>query len=305
MKTFLISFLTCLCCGIFVYPHGYIQDQDKSITFDEIMKKAENLFNEGKFLDCLQLIDKRIVREPEEKLKFSNIRLNVLKRLGYFKEAINQILEENNGQKLTSGRVQLELGGLYLKLQDIDNAFKWYDIAVDNGFTYYEPFERGDEYKSIRNDIRYHQLIKKMKDNIGIGKPIKDFIQKDINGDTISPALFKNKVLLIDFWATWCAPCMAEMDNLIKIFRDFNKNGFALISINLDEDRNKVDRFVKNVNPPWPIISSGKGWDDETARLYNVKDLPSVWLVDRKGVLRYVHLRGDGLREKVGALIIE
>jgi len=75
--------------------------------------------------------------------------------------------------------------------------------------------------------------------------------------------------------------------------------------LNLDEDRNKVDRFVKNVNPPWPIISSGKGWDDETARLYNVKDLPSVWLVDRKGVLRYVYLRGDGLREKVGALIIE
>jgi thiol-disulfide isomerase/thioredoxin len=280
-------------------------ESSDNIQYESELKTGKKLYAEGKYHECLKLINIRISHKPKEKKYFSKLRLKVLKKLGYYKESLNQMLGEVKGKKVTSINTSLEIGGLYMNLKDLDNTFKWYNIAVDNGFTFFPPFEHFDDFKPIRNDIRFHKLMKRMKDKIGLGKPIKHFEQKDISGKMIYPGLFKNTVLLIDFWATWCPPCMAEMQNLKDIYKDYNKKGFAIVAISLDSDKNKLDRYVKEFSPPWPVIFSGKGFSDEIVRLYNVKDIPSVWLVDRKGKLRHLFLNGKALREAVKTLINE
>jgi thiol-disulfide isomerase/thioredoxin len=269
------------------------------------MMSAKKLFDEGNYNECLKMIDERLAHYPKERKEYSELRLKVLKKLGYYKEAVDQILENIKGEKAQSVQTAMELGGLYIKLNNLDEAFKWYNIAVDKGFAFYPPLEEFDEFGPLRSDIRFEKLIKRMKDKNGLGKPINDFSQRDISGKMISPRLYKNSVLLIDFWATWCKPCMEEMPNLKSIYNDFNQKCFAIISINLDTDRNKLDRFIRAFNPPWPIIFSGIGFDDKIVKQYNVRDLPSVWLVDKKGTLRYLFLRGEKLREAVRILLDE
>jgi thiol-disulfide isomerase/thioredoxin len=233
------------------------------------------------------------------------LRLQVLKELGYYQKAVDQILEEMKGEKSIPIRAAMELGGLYIKLNNFDHAFKWYNIAVDNGFTFYPPLEGLDEFRPIRKDIRFAKLIKRMKDQIGLGKPIRDFHQRDVSGKMISPSQYKNSVLLIDFWATWCTPCMKEMPNLKSLYDEFKQKGFALISIGLDTDRREFDKFIREFRPPWPIVFSGAGFADEIARQYNVKDIPSVWSVDRRDTLRYLFLTGEKLREAEKTLLDE
>ncbi len=270
-----------------------------------ILKAGQKLFQEGKFKECLTLINIRVSHKPEERKYFSKLTLKVLKKLGQYQKALNHLLNEVNEKNVKLVNIPLELGGLYMNLKDFDNAFKWFHIAIDNGFSFYPPFTYYDDFKLLRNDNRFPKLIKRMKDKLGLGKTIKHFEQMDISGKSISPGLFKNTVLLIDFWATWCPPCMEEMDNLKQIYNDFNKKGFAIISISLDTDKKKLNNYIKNFNPPWPVLYSGKGWKDEIVKLYNVKDLPSVWLVDRNGILRHLFLRGKALREAVKNLVSE
>ena len=247
----------------------------------------------------------RIAHKPEEKKTFSRLRYETLLKLGDFNEAKNQLLEEIGKEKVTSIKNAMQLGSLYMNLKDYDSAFMWFNKAVDYGFTYYPPLEGLDDFKPIRKDIRFESLIKKMKDKIGLEKPIKNFAEKDISGKLISPGLFRNSVLVIDFWATWCKPCREEMANLKSIYNDFNKKGFFIISICLDSDKNALERHLKDFNPPWPIVFSGKGFEDNIAQLYGVKDLPSVWVVDRKGYLRHLFLRGKELRDAVKDLVGE
>jgi len=93
------------------------------------------------------------------------------------------------------------------------------------------------------------------------------------------------------------------MENLKSIYNDFCKKGFSIISICLDSDKKALERHIKDFNPPWPIIFSGKGFEDSIAQLYDVKDLPSLWVVDRKGHLRHLFLRGAELRKAVQDLV--
>ena len=269
------------------------------------LDKAEKLYDEEKYDECLKLINLRIADRPEEKKEFSDLRFNVLTKLGLNRDALNVLLENTKEEKVKSVSTALKIGDMYRDINNYDSSFVWYNIAIDNGFIFFPPFEEFDVFKEIRKDVRFEKLIKRMKNKIGLGKAIINFEAKDITGKMISPGLFINKVVLIDFWATWCLPCMKEMPNLKEIYNDFNNKGFELISISLDTEKNKLTKFIKEFNPPWPIVYNGKGFDDEIAMLYKVKDLPSVWLVDKKGILRHVFLTGEKLRDAVKNLIDE
>ena len=230
--------------------YGFTSGNTKDKQTISVLKEGKKLFKSGQYKKCLNLINVRISHKPEELKKFSNLKLKVLKKLGLYRKAINLVLEVLNLTKDKVVHNSIELGGLYMKLSDFDNAFKWFNTAVDNGFAFYPPFEFFDEFKQLRKDTRFLHLLNRMKDKQGIGKPIKQFKRNDINGKLISPELFKNTVLLIDFWETKCKPCMDEMANLKQIYNDFNKKGFALISISLDYKRKKIDKYIKDFEPP-------------------------------------------------------
>lgn len=113
-------------------------------------------------------------------------------------------------------------------------------------------------------------------------KPL-DISFKDIEGKQVSLAEMKGKVVLIDFWATWCGPCVAEIPNVVAVYNKFKDKGFEIIGISLDQDKDALTKFVKEKNMPWPQYFDGKGWQNEISQRYGIESIPAMWLVDKDG----------------------
>lgn len=136
------------------------------------------------------------------------------------------------------------------------------------------------------------------------GEPI-GFDVKSIRGERLSPAAYRGKVLLIDFWATWCGPCIAEMPNVKSVYAKYHGKGFEIVGISLDQSREKLDKYIESQEIAWPQYFDGKWWNNDIAVRYGIKSIPTTILVDKKGKIRYKSLRGRQLENAVQELLAE
>jgi thiol-disulfide isomerase/thioredoxin len=111
-------------------------------------------------------------------------------------------------------------------------------------------------------------------------------------------------VVLIDFWATWCGPCMQEMPNVLKIYQEFHGKGLEIIGISLDEKRSALNQVIKKQNIPWPQYFDGKGWDNPIVQKFGIDSIPRMWLVNKKGMVVDLDAM-DGLEDKIERMIAE
>ena len=132
------------------------------------------------------------------------------------------------------------------------------------------------------------------------GAQFPDFDEKDLDGNPLSIASFKGKLVLIDFWATWCGPCIAELPNLLKTYEKHHDKGFEIIGISLDKDRDKLTTFIKEKKMGWPQFFDGQGWQNSLAAKYGVMSIPATYLLDKEGKIIAAGLRGDALEKAVG-----
>ena len=138
-----------------------------------------------------------------------------------------------------------------------------------------------------------------------VGKNYVDFSMPDPAGNTVklSDYVSKNKYTLIDFWASWCGPCRAEMPNVVAAYNAFKGKGFGIVGVSLDEKAENWTKAIKELNITWPQMSDLKGWKSEGAALYGVRAIPATVLVDQQGVIIARDLRGDELKKKLSELI--
>ncbi len=115
--------------------------------------------------------------------------------------------------------------------------------------------------------------------------PAPDFTLKTLTGESVRLSSLKGQVVMINFWASWCAPCRQEMPLLNKIHADYHKAGFTLLSINLDDQVGAAQEFLKSTPVVFPVLHDGKG---KVAELYKNTAMPSSYFIDKKG--HYVHL---------------
>jgi thiol-disulfide isomerase/thioredoxin len=136
------------------------------------------------------------------------------------------------------------------------------------------------------------------------GEPVA-FNVTSSDGKTLTPAAYKGKVLLIDFWATWCGPCVAEMPNVKNIYAKFHPQGFEIVGISLDQSRDRLDQYIKSNQIAWPQYFDGKWWNNDVAVRYGIKSIPTTILVDKAGKIRYKSVRGKQLENAVQQLLAE
>lgn len=133
------------------------------------------------------------------------------------------------------------------------------------------------------------------------GKPITAFKATTTDGKALNfPESYKGKIVLMDFWATWCGPCMVEVPNLVSVYEEFHGQGLEVLGISLDraDSLEKVKEVTGKNRMTWPQIYDGKFWQAEIAELYVVKSIPAMYLVDGDTglVITNTGLRGEALR---------
>jgi peroxiredoxin len=125
-----------------------------------------------------------------------------------------------------------------------------------------------------------------------------------VDGRTVDTAAWRGKVVLVDFWATWCGPCVAELPKVREIYDRFHQRGFEIVGISLDDSKTALEKFQAKHHLPWPQYFDGKGWNNDLVVKHGISLIPTVWLIDKRGVLRDMNARQD-LAAKVQKLVEE
>jgi thiol-disulfide isomerase/thioredoxin len=123
-------------------------------------------------------------------------------------------------------------------------------------------------------------------------KPI-DLKFTAVDGTAVDLAQMHGKVVLIDFWATWCPPCREEVPNVVAAYQKYHDKGFEVVGISLDKDKDKLLAFTKENGMVWPQYFDGQFWDNAISKGYGINSIPAMWLVDKKGMLLTMDGRND------------
>lgn len=134
-----------------------------------------------------------------------------------------------------------------------------------------------------------------------VGNPFKDFDSKTVDGKDIrfSELVEKGKVTLLDFWASWCIPCIQESKELKELYKTYHEKGFNIVSVSLDTDKQKWLHAIQKHELPWTHISTLKGFKDPGAIEYAVQAIPYIILIDRNGNIINQNQHGDILHNAI------
>jgi thiol-disulfide isomerase/thioredoxin len=157
-------------------------------------------------------------------------------------------------------------------------------------------------------DSQFTSMIKGgRRQREGIGKPFELEFTDASNGSTISMSALKGKVVVVDFWATWCGPCVAELPAMKKLYEKVHGQGVEFLGVSLDQPKDQggldaLKKFVKEKEIPWPQYYQGKGWESDFSRSWGINSIPTMFLVDQEGKLVSVEARGK-LEELIPKLL--
>ena len=131
-----------------------------------------------------------------------------------------------------------------------------------------------------------------------------DFTLTDPNGKSISLSSFKGKVVLVDFWASWCQPCMIELPNIMNLYKTYKDKGFEIFGVSLDREKDAWLNCIKDKKMDWAQVWDMEGsTPGQTANMYNVTGIPHTVLVGRDGVIIDINLRGEELAAKLAEIL--
>ena len=270
MKTTLLAVIvaTSLCCPVF--QAGAAEKPDASAELKDLVSKVQDKLKDGK----------RTEADLADELK-----------------GFDKLLAEHKGEK-TDDVAQILLMKAMLYIQVFDNSEKGTEL-VEQLKREMPETKQGKSADHILASIKEQQEAKKIQAKLIPGAKFPDFDEKDVEGKPVSVGHYKGKVVLVDFWATWCGPCVGELPNVLKTYEKHHSKGFEIVGISLDEDRDKLTEFTKQRNMPWQQYFDGKGWNNKLAEKYGVKSIPCTYLLDGEGNIIASNLRGAALEEAV------
>ena len=167
---------------------------------------------------------------------------------------------------------------------DINRAKKMYQQVIDSG----------DKTYAAQAESSLKQLA-------FLGKPVSMQFM-DINDSPVNLANMKGKVVLIDFWATWCGPCIRELPQVLQVYDKYHQKGFEIVGISFDENLDLLKQMTQDKKMPWSQYFDGKRWGNKFGQEYGIIAIPTMWLVDKTGILVDLHA-GVGLEDKIVELL--
>ncbi len=142
------------------------------------------------------------------------------------------------------------------------------------------------------------------KEALTKGKKAPDIEMTNPQGNKMALSDLRGKVVLVDFWASWCKPCRVENPNVVKTYKKYKDEGFTIFSVSLDKNKKKWKQAIQQDNLSWDYhVSDLKGWNNRAAQKYQVNSIPATFLVDREGKIIAKDLRGDKLEKKLAEVM--
>lgn len=237
--------------------------------------------------DSLRLVYQKSIGTAEEQTVLDRIRNKYNSLMLEKEDQIKQFIENNSSSFITIIALQ-ELG-------DVSEHIEYYKMASDQLSSQYpnNPWVM---------DLKKRTLAVQ---NTAIGSAAPLFSMNDTEGNMFHLSDLKGSFVLIDFWASWCAPCRRENPLLVELYKEFNPKGLEIISVSLDDTvkqkNGKQDWIsaIENDQLTWTQLSQLQGFDSSVCKKYGIESIPSTYLIDKDGIIIARNLRGALLRNKL------
>lgn len=271
---------------------------------DELLELKYNLLVEqNHYPQALELVNQQLKKKGNVDHLLA-AKFNIHFHNSEWNEALKTAQLKHELARVKSPWDCLNLTRCYIKLNRFPDALNWLEEAVSQGFIHYRILAE-PEYQALHKESRLFEIIETIKVAAGMGKPVPHFSASLLTGETFTPARQRGRITLYFFWATWCKPCKAEMANLKALYTELAPKGFDIVAISLDTRDDLIRDYIRQNNLPWKQIHSGKGWQDPIVRQLSVSMAPSLWLTDRRGILRSLDIKGKELADTTKILLDE
>jgi thiol-disulfide isomerase/thioredoxin len=216
--------------------------------------------------------------------------------------------EENKQQALLKEqqlRADLTTKVIEAAEKNIDNELGFFLITSFSDDETFTPEKRreliGKMPKAFRerNEIKGLEQMLDASETISKGNAIPSFTLPTPEGGSLNimDEVAKNKVTILDFWASWCGPCRQEMPLMVELYKEYKEQGLGIVGISLDDNKEAWVKAIEELNLTWPQISDLKGWKSAAAELFNVTAIPFTIIVDQQGNILKKELRGEELKQ--------
>jgi len=215
-------------------------------------------------------------------------------------DSIRQVAGELNGkqQQLDSSYVA-DHPASYASVLVLRGSFYTLDTdGLDAALSQLDPsLHQMEEYQFMAEKLERLKAV-------AIGQEFTDFGLATPDGEILKVSdVHQGKVLMIDFWASWCGPCRSANPGVVAIYQDYKEQGFEILGVSLDRDEASWKKAIEDDQLDWHHISDLKFWDSEGAELYGVSSIPHTVLINREGKIFAKNLHGDELREAIESLL--
>ncbi len=261
------------------FKHKYIHELADLFIVTESTNK-ENYLKKEEFLNPIWMSGDMLMR----KVNYYTLRFLQLSKLNVEKE-INVILGYTKPKSLLREK-------LYENLINIA-------LSVDKAYA-------GKLSKVAFEEYPESASLKKIKESFppGIGDEAPEIVMMNPEGKELKLSDLRGKVVLLDFWASWCGPCIRESPNVVAAYNKYNEKGFEVFGVSLDNNKDRWVGAIQKYNLLWPNhVSDLKKWNSAAGRKYGVSGIPATFLIDENGIIIAKDLRGQKLDATLAQLL--
>jgi thiol-disulfide isomerase/thioredoxin len=286
------------------YPKGYYAKENFRMLL--ILLRNVNYLNAGIMRSEDEMVYDMLCKDENLSAQQAGELFSInLSRLG-------GLIQQQNGEKKPDKEaVEALIDKMEVQMKEFGRRFKsegellsgqiWLAVAVKELFP-----QRSNQILKLAREYA-SDADKKILDGIIRGNNIlgtKPEIKfKAIDGNEVDISKMQGKVVLSDFWATWCGPCMMELPNVLDVYRKYHSKGFEIIGISFDRDIESFKKVIKERGMSWPQYFDGKIWDNDFGVYFGIQGIPTMWLVDKDGKVVDTEPGGPQLGNKVKKLL--
>jgi len=206
--------------------------------------------------------------------------------------------------------------GRALMQEVADNAGQDLNLAVESWFALADMCVEANDieaaeaaYESLNDAVQHPQIGQMVTQRIDelslIGEAPTAIDVTAYDGDPLTLEQYQGKVVLIDFWATWCGPCIAELPNVLRAYEKYHDQGFEIIGVSLDDDEEAFKEFIANEGMTWRHYFDGQGWGNSVSQDFGVRSIPATYLLDKEGNIFRVGVRGPALDKAIAKALAQ